>query len=50
MGQLAPMIDQVSECYGKSPQQWLVDGGYPAHNQLDQAETKTCVFTHLSKN
>jgi len=31
MGQLVPMIDQVNERYSKNPQQWLVDGGYPAH-------------------
>jgi transposase len=50
MGQLVPMIGQVSERYGKCPQQWLVDGGYPAHNQLDQAQTKTCVYAPVPKS
>ena len=50
MGQLVPMIDQVNERYSKNPQQWLVDGGYPAHNQLDQAETKTCVYAPIPKS
>ena len=50
MGQLVPMIDQVNERYSKNPQQWLIDGGYPAHNQLDQAETKTCVYAPIPKS
>jgi len=49
MGQLAPMIEQVTERCGESPQQWLVDGGYPAHDQLDQAAAKTCVYAPVPK-
>jgi transposase len=50
MGQLVPMLDQVIERCGESPQQWLVDGGYPAHEQLDQAATKTCVYAPVPKS
>jgi len=49
MAQLVPMLDQVSERCGESPQQWLVDGGYPAHDQLDQAAEKTCVYAPVPK-
>ena len=31
MAQLAPMVDQVETRVGKVPEQWLVDGGFPAH-------------------
>ena len=49
MGQLAPMVDQVTERCGDTPEQWLVDGGYPAHDQLDQAAEKTCVYAPVPK-
>ena len=49
MAQRVPMLDQVSERCGESPQQWLVDGGYPAHDQLDQAAEKTCVYAPVPK-
>lgn len=49
MGQLAPMVEQVSERCGDNPQQWLVDGGYPAHEQLDTVAEKTVVYTPVPK-
>ena len=41
MAQLAPMVEQVQQRLGKSPEQWLVDGGYPAHEQIDAVSDKT---------
>jgi IS5 family transposase len=35
MGQMAPMVEQVIERSGNTPAQWLVDGGFPAHEQID---------------
>lgn len=35
MAQLAPMVEQVEERMGQSAQEWLVDGGFPAHEQLE---------------
>ncbi|HET6317436.1 MAG TPA: IS1182 family transposase, partial [Chloroflexota bacterium] len=35
MAQLAPMVEQVHQRVGRTPEQWLVDGGFPAHEQLD---------------
>lgn len=49
MGQLAPMVEQVSERCGDNPQQWLVDGGYPAHEQLDTVAEKTVVYAPVLK-
>ncbi len=49
MGQLAPMVEQVSERCGENPEQWLVDGGYPAHEQLDTVAEKTVVYAPVPK-
>ena len=35
MAQMAPMLEQVIERTGTAPGQWLVDGGFPAHEQID---------------
>ena len=35
MGQLEPMVDQVEERAGKVPLEWLVDGGFAQHDQID---------------
>ena len=48
-GQLAPMVDQVSERCGQTPEQWLVDGGYPAHDQLDAVADQTEVLAPVPK-
>ena len=44
MAQLAPMVEQVEQRVGQVPAQWLVDGGYPAHEQLDAVQHKTEVY------
>lgn len=49
MGQLAPMVKQVGERCGQHPAEWLVDGGYPAHEQLDQAAEHTVVYAPVPK-
>ena len=49
MGQLVPMVEQVGERCGQSPKEWLVDGGYPAHEQLDQAAEHTVVYAPVPK-
>ena len=41
MAQMAPMVQQVIERSGGTPQQWLVDGGFPAHQQLDAVHALT---------
>ncbi|AFL72839.1 transposase [Thiocystis violascens DSM 198] len=49
MAQLTPMIEQVNERYGQAPDEWLVDGGYPAHEQLEQAAASTVVYAPRRK-
>ena len=44
MAQLAPMARQVEQRLGRSPDQWLVDGGFPAHEQIDAVTGKTEVY------
>ncbi|MGH2521505.1 MAG: IS1182 family transposase [Anaerolineales bacterium] len=44
MAQLAPMVEQLEQRLGQSPGQWLVDGGFPAHEQMDAVAGKTEVY------
>jgi transposase len=44
MAQLAPMVEQVKDRCGRLPGQWLVDGGYPAHEQLEAVDGRTEVY------
>jgi len=44
MAQLEPMVDQVQQRCGRLPGQWLVDGGYPAHEQLEAVADRTEVY------
>ena len=44
MAQLAPMVEQVERRLGRAPEQWLVDGGFPAHGQIDAVQHKTEVY------
>ena len=50
MAQLAPMVDQVEQRMGKAPEQWLVDGGFPAHEQIDAVAHKTELYAPVPKN
>jgi transposase len=44
MAQLAPMVTQVAQRCGATPENWLVDGGYPAHDQIDAVAAVTRVI------
>lgn len=44
MAQLAPMVEQVQQRLGQTPQQWLADGGFTAHEQIDAVAGKTEVY------
>jgi transposase len=44
MAQLAPMVEQLEQRLGHSAQQWLVDGGFAAHEQIDAVADKTEVY------
>ena len=43
-GQLTPMVKQVNERCGITPGSWLVDGGYPSHDQIDAVSEQTVVY------
>jgi transposase len=49
LGQLVPMVEQVSERCGSVPVEWLVDGGYPGHEQLDAVAAHTTVYAPVPK-
>ncbi|HEY8709975.1 MAG TPA: IS1182 family transposase [Burkholderiaceae bacterium] len=49
MAQLAPMVDQVEQRLGQCPQQWLVDGGFPAHEQIDAVADRTELYAPVPK-
>jgi transposase len=44
MAQLAPMVEQVQQRLGQTADVWLVDGGFPAHEQIDAVAGKTDVY------
>lgn len=44
MAQLEPMVEQLEQRFGTTPDQWLVDGGYPAHEQIEAVAGKTEVY------
>jgi len=50
MAQLAPMVQQVQQRLGRAPAKWLVDGGYPAHEQLDAVQHKTEVYAPVPES
>lgn len=49
MAQLEPMVEQITERYGQTPEEWLVDGGFPAHDQLDAVAEHTTVYAPVPK-
>jgi hypothetical protein len=50
MAQLAPMVEQVEQRLGQSAEQWLVDGGFPAHAQIDSVAGKTEVYAPVPES
>ena len=50
LGQLSPMLDQVEQRYGKRPDEWLVDGGYARHDDIEDADGRgTLVYAPVQK-
>lgn len=47
MAQLSPMLEQVGQRLGRSPDEWLVDGGFPAHEQIDAVADKTELYAPI---
>jgi excinuclease UvrABC nuclease subunit len=49
-GQMAPMVEQVTERCGQTPDEWLVDGGYPAHEQIEAVAERTTVLAPVPQS
>ena len=50
LGQLTPMLDQVERHHGQRPGEWLVDGGYPRHEDIESADERgTTVYAPVPK-
>ncbi len=50
LGQLPPMLDQVEQRYGQRPAEWLVDGGYARHDDIEEADGRgTTVYAPVPK-
>lgn len=49
MAQLAPMVAQVEKRLGQAPEQWLVDGGFPGHAQIDAVQGKTELYAPVPR-
>ena len=43
-GQMAPILEQVTERCGRTPASWLVDGGYVGHDQIDRVSETMVVY------
>ncbi len=43
------MLAQVEQRLGRAPEQWLVDGGFPAHGQIDAVAHKTELYAPVPK-
>ena len=50
MAQLSPMVSQVAKRLGQSPDEWLVDGGFAAHAQIDAVADKTTVYAPVPEH
>lgn len=49
-GQMGPMLDQLQERYGRLPEEYLVDGGFAAHEQIERADERTVVYAPVTKS
>lgn len=49
MGQMAPMVEQIEARYDTVADQYLVDGGYPSHAQIDAVSDRCEVYAPVPK-
>ncbi len=45
MGQMMPMLGQIETRYGKYPDEYLADGGFAKHEDIERAQTQPCGTT-----
>ena len=46
---MVPMLEQVIKRCGQAPEAWLVDGGYPGHEQIDAVAEQTPVVAPVPR-
>lgn len=49
-GQMVPMVEQVTDRVGVTPDEWLVDGGYTGHDQIDAVAEQTTLYAPVPKS
>lgn len=49
LAQLAPIVEHVAARCGETPDMWLVDGGYLAHEQLEVVAEQATVYGPIPK-
>jgi hypothetical protein len=50
LAELPPMLDQVEQRYEQRPAEWLVDGGYARHDDIEEADGRgTTVYAPVPK-
>lgn len=49
MGQMVPMVEQIEARYDTVADQYLVDGGYPSHAQIDAVSDRCEVYAPVPK-
>lgn len=49
-GQMNPMLEQLEKRYDRVPEEYLVDGGFASHGQIDQADERTTVYAPVPKS
>lgn len=48
-GQMTPMLTQIEQRYDTVPKEYLVDGGYATHEQIESAEQKSTVYAPVAE-
>jgi transposase len=49
-GQMTPMVEQVTDRLGITPGDWLVDGGYTGHDEIDAVADQTTLYAPVPKS
>ena len=45
MGQMTPMLEQIGERHGEYPDEYLADGGFAKHEDIERAQAQPCGAT-----
>ena len=48
-GQMSAMVEQLAGRCGQAAEEWLVDGGYPGHDEIEAVSKQTTVYAPVPK-